>query len=335
MKPSVSIIIPCFNEEKFLPGLISDIAGQDYPSEKMEVIFVDGMSRDKTVEIILQSSSIYPHFRLLNNPARFVPFALNKGIREAGGEIIIRMDAHARYPHDYISLLVKSLEELKADNVGGCWVTTPAGPGLVPLAIASVMSSVFGMGNAMYRLPARDVMQVDTVPFGCYRKEIFERIGYFDEALIRNQDDEFNARLIQNGGRIFLVPAIRITYFARDTIAKTLKMFYQYGLFKPLVNKKLKRPATLRQFIPPALVLSLAAGLVLSLINSIFLVITGLILALHLLCGIFFSAGAIMKHRKPGLLLLMPLLFLLIHLSYGTAYISGSIKEPRHAEPSR
>ncbi len=335
MTPYVSIIVPCFNEEKYLPGLISDIAGQDYPSDKMEVIFADGMSQDRTQELILLSTKTNPHFRLLVNPGRYVPFALNLGIREASGDIIVRMDAHARYPSNYISLLVKNLEELQADNVGGCWITTPAGPGLIPLAIASVMSSAFGMGNAMYRLPARKVMQVDTVPFGCYRKTVFDRIGLFDESLIRNQDDEFNARLIQNGGRIFLIPGIRITYFARETIGKTMIMFYQYGLFKPLVNRKLRRPATLRQFIPPALVMCLLAGLILSLITLLFLRLTGLVVAVHLLSGLAFSIPVVLRHRNPGLIILMPVLFLLIHLSYGTGYIRGLLKNPLKVKSSR
>jgi glycosyltransferase involved in cell wall biosynthesis len=326
MKPFVTILIPCYNEEKYVDALCSDILGQDYPGNQTEVIFIDGGSRDKTQEILNTYTGNHLHFKVLNNPQRYVSYALNLGIAQSKGEVIIRIDAHARYPSDYVSKLVEGLYSLNADNVGGSWLTVPSGKGIKAEAIALAMSSVFGVGNALYRLNVKKVRQVDTVPFGCYRREVFEKCGLFDEELIRNQDDEFNARLIKAGGRIFLIPDVRITYFARESIRKAMKMFFQYGYFKPLVNLKLGRPATIRQFIPPAYLLFLCLLIISSLWNWWMITIFGLALGIHLLFGFIFSIPPAAKTGRFGLIFLLPIVFLLVHLSYGYGYISGFLR---------
>lgn len=326
MNPLVSVIIPCYNEEKHIDTLCQDLIHQDYPRENLEIFFIDGHSKDNTRILINHWVEQNNHFYLLDNPKRYVPFALNLAIAESHGSVIVRMDAHARYPSTYISKLVESLLSLDADNVGGAWDTVPSGPGLLPLAIARAMSSVFGIGNAMYRLSSGKIMQVDTVPFGCYRRDVFERCGGFDEELIRNQDDEFNARLIQKGGKIFLVPEVRITYFARESIPKVMKMFYQYGLFKPLVNLKIGRPATLRQFVPPVYVLLM----ILSFVTAIFIpasfIVMMALLVFHLGVGVIFSIQSGIKTKRFALIVIMPLIFLSIHLSYGYGYLRGIIR---------
>lgn len=323
MNPSVSVIIPCYNEEKYIDQVCRDISDQDYDQQRLEVLFVDGLSSDHTRNIIQDRVSEHGNFRLLDNPRRYVPFALNKGILESKGEIIVRMDAHARYPRNYISRLVEVLILTGADNAGGMWHTLPAHDGLIPLAIARAMSSVFGIGNALYRLKVNKLTQVDTVPFGCYKRDVFNRIGLFDEELIRNQDDEMNARLIQQGGRIFLVPDVSITYFARDTVQKMMRMFYQYGLFKPLVNRKIKHPATLRQFVPPVFVVFIAGLLVLTFFDTRALAILACLLLLHLAAGCLFSIREAIPSRKYLLIPVMPFIFLMIHLSYGFGYLQG------------
>jgi len=248
--PEVSVIIPCRNEEKFIAQCLYTVFENDFPAKKMEVLVVDGRSEDKTRSIVKRLISSHSNLLLLDNPLKITPAALNIGLKNARGDIIIRMDAHARYPKNYISSLVYHLKSLHADNVGGVWDIKPGANTILAKAIALASSSRFGIGNAYYKLSGQKLKEVDTVPYGCYPKEIFKRIGYFDEELIRNQDDEFNARLRKHGGKIFLIPDIKIEYFARPDLKSTVKMFYDYGLYKPLVNFKTGRIISVRQLVP-------------------------------------------------------------------------------------
>lgn len=319
----LSVICPIYNEETHIEACILSIVAQDYPKDDLEVLFVDGMSGDRTREIVEKYCRAYPFIRLLDNPQRIVPTGLNIGIRAAKGDIILRLDAHAKYPTDYFSVLVKRLQETDADNVGGLCRTLPAQDTPICHAIAHAMSSPFGMGNSHFRIGTDKEMWVDTVPFGCFRREIFDKIGLFDEELVRNQDDEFNGRIIQNGGKILLLPQVVIDYFARNSINKTAKMFYQYGLFKPLVNKKLQKPATLRQFFPPLFFAGILAG---GLLSFFFPVIRWLyfgVLILYIMAGLFF--GLKIQCRWPDILW-MPAVFATIHLSYGCGYWVGGFK---------
>jgi len=320
----VSVIVPCRNEEKYIEGLLNNILNQDYPSEFLQVLIVDGLSTDRTTEIIKCFIEKHKHIKLLENCHKTVPYGLNQGLKSATGEVIIRIDAHSIYPNNYISELVSHLFDLKADNVGGVWETTPASQTIIASAIAVATSSAFGIGNAHYRLANNAVRQVDTVPFGCYRREVFDKIGLFDEDLTRNQDDEFNGRLINAGGRIFLIPNLKIIYFSRSTLSKMSKMFYQYGLFKPLVNKKLGSPATIRQLVPPIFVL-LLLSLPISLINPIIAAIFFSALTAYFTLSIAVSISICIRQKKIELFIL-PMVFFLIHLSYGFGYLVGIVK---------
>lgn len=319
----LSVICPIYNEEKHISSCLESILQQDFPKEEMEVLLVDGMSTDRTREIVQQYTEQYPFIFLLDNPKRIVPTGLNIGIRVAQGDVIIRLDAHAIYPDNYFSVLVDKLFALNADNVGGLCRTLPAKETPVCEAIAAALSSPFGMGDSHFRIGTNKEMQVDTVPFGCFRREVFDKIGYFDEELIRNQDDEFNGRIIKYGGHIYLIPSIVINYYGRDSIGKVAKMFYQYGLFKPLVNKKLGNPATVRQFFPPLFVVGLIGGLLLSFVHPIFCILYMVVLALYLFLAIYFSVKQF-KNIKKVLLLIAT--FVTIHVSYGWGYLCGCVK---------
>lgn len=316
----LSVICPIFNEEKYIAGCIESILAQDYPKDDLEVIFADGMSTDHTRDIVSSYTARYPWIRLIDNPDRIVPPALNKAIESSHGDIIMRLDAHAKYPDNYFSALAKALDIYNADNVGGVCITIPTNNTPVAKAIAAVLSSKFGMGNSAFRVGTKDVKLVDTVPFGCWKREVFDRIGMFDVELIRNQDDEFNGRLIKSGGKIYLLPNIKIEYFARDKICKVAKMFYQYGVFKPLVNKKLGSPATLRQFVPLILILGLVGGLVISLLWKPFfwVYVTGIILYFTL--AILFSVKS--SHHFEQIIL-QTWTYITVHMSYGWGYIVG------------
>ena len=325
MTKKVSIIIPARNEEAFIINTLDSIMAQDYPNEFLEVIIADGESDDKTRELINGYIQKHSNVMLIDNPERVVPFALNYAIKIAKGEVIVRLDAHSKYPQNYVSRLVFELDRLKADNVGGVWNTTPANEGIIATAIALATSHPLGIGDASYRLENPEIKEVDTVPFGCFTKEVFDRIGLFDTDLIRNQDDEFNARILKNGGKIFLIPDVQIEYYARASISTMMKMFYQYGLFKPLVNVKLGSAASVRQFIPPLFTLYVFSGLALPFLPSLLVLAWVGGLFLYFLITIIIGLKIALSNNRILLFFVLPWVFPLIHLSYGWGYIKGYV----------
>ncbi len=320
----LSVICPIYNEEKYIPQFLDSILQQDYPKDDLEILLVDGMSKDRTRDIISEYAVNYPCLRLVDNPQQTVPFAMNNGINSAKGDIIIRLDAHAEYPSNYFSILVKKLCELEgAENVGGVCITLPCNDTIVATAIAECLCNRFGMGNSYFRVGAKEIMSVDTVPFGCFRKSLFDKIGLYDTDMIRNQDDELNGRIIKSGGKIYLLPEVEIKYFARDKISKVRKMFYQYGLYKPLGNKKLGSPATVRQFFPLLFVLGLVFGLFLCLLFPLLWPFYAAVVILHLLIGVVEGIKSARKTGKFGCIYLMPYIFLNMHICYGIGYLRG------------
>jgi glycosyltransferase involved in cell wall biosynthesis len=320
--PRVTVIVPCRNEERYIGACLDSIVATAYPVDRIEVLVVDGRSTDHTRAIVERYVERYAWITLVDNPKRIVPTGLNLGISGATGEIIVRMDAHVVYPASYIPRLVQALAETGADNVGARLVTVPAGDGPIARAIALALSHPLGVGNARYRLSGETRRWVDTVPFGCYRRETFGKIGGFDEDLVRNQDDEFNARLIKNGGRILLLPDLTARYYARPTLRQLARMFFQYGLFKPLVARKVKRVMTLRQLAPAALVL----GLVITALGAVlwpetaaaFWLLAGAYVATVVACSWRFA-------RDEGVLCALSLLavFPTLHFSYGLGFLRG------------
>ncbi|SFV74958.1 Glycosyltransferase [hydrothermal vent metagenome] len=325
MKINITIVLPIRNEEKSIKTTLSSII--DELLEDMELLIVDGMSDDNTINIVndfIQQHQNH-HIRVLENKYKTVPYAMNRGIQEAQGEYIIRLDAHSKYPKNYIKDLIFFMEKLGADNVGGVVETLPANDTLEATAIALATSHPFGVGNSYFRVGTNDnePILVDTVPFGCYKKEMFDKIGLYDTDLTRNQDDELNARLIQNGGKIFLIPSIKIKYYARDKFKKVFQMFYQYGLFKPLVNLKLKKPATLRQFIPPLFVAFLLFGVIFSFFSSYIKWGFVSIFTLYMGLNFYVSYSLAKKYKKMQLLFYLMYTFLIIHIAYGVGYWRG------------
>lgn len=322
----ISIICPIYNEGKYIEACIRSVLEADYPQDQMELLLVDGMSTDVTRDIVHSFAQRYPFIQLLDNPNKTVPFAMNIGIKAAKGEYIIRLDAHASYPKDYFSCLLQGMQANDADNVGGICLTKPGAETVEALAIAEALSSRFGMGNSYFRIGAARDREVDTVPFGCFRRELFQEIGYFDEMLVRNQDDEFNGRIIRNGGKIVLLKDILIEYFARDKVSKTARMFYQYGLYKPLVNKKLGSPATIRQFFPAAFVSALVLPLLLAPFSFYLGLLWVLVLALYGMSALLFSLNPARRNNNFALLYWLPYIFFVIHASYGVGYWKGLYK---------
>ena len=319
--PTVSVIVPCRNEEPYVARCLDSILASDYTDDLLEVLVLDGRSEDGTRAILDDYASRHPIVRVLDNPQRITPVALNLGICAARGEVLVRMDVHVVYPTNYIRDLVAALQQTNADNVGGVPVTLPANQTAIARAIAIAMSHPFGVGNSYFRTGVRQPRWVDTTPFFCCRRETFERVGLFDEELARHQDGEFNARLIKQGGRVLLVPHVVSHYHARGSLRQVARMFHQYGYYKPLVARKLGRVMTLRQLVPPGFVLALAATATLSPWMDGAAVLFGATAAAYLLAvlGVSITAGRVTGLRGRAALALA---FPVMHFSYGLGYLT-------------
>lgn len=322
--PLITVVVPCRNEAAYIGPCLDSILASEYPVERMEVLVADGMSDDGTTDIVRRYAERWPAIRLVPNPEGIAPTGLNRAIRQATGEVIVRMDAHVVYPRNYLPLLVTALQESGADNVGGVIETLPANPGATARAIAIGVAHPLGVGNSYFRIGTTARRWVDTVPFGCYRRAVFDRVGLFDEALVRNQDDEFNFRLVARGGRILLLPEVVSQYFARATLGQTSRMFYQYGYFKPLVARKVGRVMTLRQLVPALFVLSLVVGAALALVFDWARVGLALLVAVYASIVVFASARAIPAHGVRCASVLAGV-FPLLHFSYGVGFLRGLV----------
>lgn len=326
MSNRVSIIIPCRNEAAHVEHAIRDALAQERRGFDIEVLVAVGPSGDDTHAIVERVAAENPEVVLVENPAGVVPHGLNAAIHLSTGNFIVRMDAHSRYPKDYAAILTEALDRLQADNAGGVWETLPANDGTKAWAIARVLSSPLGVGNAMFRIGTAGEREVDTVPYGCFRRELFDRIGYFDEELIRNQDDEHNGRIIKAGGRIVLLPQVRIQYYGRDRISKLWRMYREYGLFKPLVNIKLGAPATARQFAPPLFVLALFSLPVLAMALPFFGICWAVMVSAYVLVVITASARIALSGSRMSAFPWLVVAFFTVHVAYGVGYLQGIVR---------
>lgn len=321
VKAFISVVMPIYNEEKYIENCIDSLLLQDYPQECMEWIFVDGMSSDRTRELIEAYIEKHPKLiKILSNPNRTVPYAMNIGIKEARGKYIIRLDAHADYNTDYISKCVYYLDTTDADNVGG--VAETKSKGFVGNAIAKMLSSRFGVGNSEFRTNGESGY-VDTVPFGAFRREVFEKWGGYDERLTRNQDNEMNYRIRKNGGKIYLSSDIKLSYYCRDSIKSISDMAVKNGMWNVITMKLCPGSMGVRHFIPLAFLLSLIILPITSIIYHpiwwLFAFEMTLYFALDCLCSAKQASGI-----KEFILLV--LLFPVFHITYGAGSLEGIMK---------
>lgn len=319
--PPVTVILPVRNEARYIARCLDAVVNQDYPSNQIEILVADGMSEDGTREIVLRLAEHNPRVQLLDNPELIVPTALNRGVREARGQVIIRVDGHAVIAHDYVSRCIADLHSGDATCVGGPIRTV--GETTMAQAIALAQSSPFGVGNAAFRY-ATVGQYVDTLAFGAYRRSIFERIGLFDEELQRNQDDEFNFRLVRSGGKIWLDPAITSTYFSRTTIPALWTQYFDYGFWKVRVIQKHGRLASWRHLVPPALVLTLIGSAIIAWITRTPVWI--LIIAVPYLVGCIGASIIISARRGWRFFTRLPFAFATMHLAYGFGFLAGLLR---------
>lgn len=317
----VSVVMPVYNEERYIEKCVDSLLLQDYPIEKMEWIFVDGCSKDKTVEILDEYKNKYPNLiKVLNNPKKIVPYAMNIGIKASCGKYIVRLDAHADYATDYISKCVYYLETTDAENVGG--VAETKANGFMGNAIAKMLSSKFGVGNSQFRTNGKSGY-VDTVPFGAFKREVFAKYGGFDERLARGEDNEMNFRLRKNGGKVYLSNDIHFSYYCRDTIGGISTMAKSNGMWNVITMKLCPGSMGVRHFVPFVFVMSVLGLGILGFLHPAFWMLLGLDLTLYLLLDVLFSAKQA-SSIKEFLTLIM--LFPIFHISYGFGSIIGVIK---------
>lgn len=314
-KINVSIIIPCYNEEKYIGKCLQSLVGNDYPKENLEILVYDGGSTDNTREIIREYEKTYPYIRLIDNPFKIQVKALNMGIKQAKGDIIIRCDAHAEYPSNYIRTLVYYLINGKADNVGGVCDTYPDSDSNIAKVISICLKHPFGVGLS-FRMPHQNRPRyVETVPFGAWKKGIFEEIGGFDENFIRSEDMEFNMRMRKAGKRILLIPDLKIRYYARNTWNKLSKMAYQAGYEKMLVIRKHRLLPNYRHIFPPLFVIFIPLTFFLKPVLWIY--------GFYFLISFIIGLQKSILMRNPLLIVLMPTTFFIMHTFYGMGYIKG------------
>jgi len=319
----VSVIIPTKNEERHILKVLDSLIAQDYPKEYMEILIVDAMSVDNTKKIVEEHQKKYSFIKLLNNPNEFTPYAFNIGIKNSSGDVIVLMGAHTTYSTNYVSTIVKYLSNGKADCVGSIARTLPGNNTITAKAIALGLSSPFGVGNSYMRIGSKNVRYVDTASCPGYKKEVFEKIGLFDEDLMKAQDCEFNFRLIKNGGKILLIPSITSYYYARDSLNKTWKMNFQYGYFKTLVAKKVGSVITWRQLIPPIFVACLIITGLLALLSKYFFLSFMFIVCLYTITNLFVSLFISIKKKEIKLIPFLIISFACMHFSYGFGYLKG------------
>ena len=325
--PSVSIIIPCRNEEEFLGKCLDSIVANDYPKDKYEVLIIDGMSGDGTRKIIRDYIQKNSFIKLLDNPKRMVPCALNVGIKSASGEIIIRMDAHATYENDYISKCVRYLNEYNADNVGGAMVTLSRDNTFIGKAIITTLTHPFGIGNNSCRTGSNKPKCVDTLFCGCYKREVFDKIGLFNEDLVRSQDIEFNKRLTKAGGKILLVPEIVSYYYAQSKFKSFVKSNFCNGawIIIPFMYSNII-PLSWRHLIPIVFVISLISTAVFSFFFQAFLWLFLFISGSYLLANLYFSVKIAVEKKVLRYIFIMPVIFASLHITYGVGSLWGLLR---------
>lgn len=321
--PFVSILIPVRNEGFYISRCIQSVLGQAYPQDQIEILIADGMSDDNTLSLIQDFQTDYTHINVFENPGKIVPTGLNILIPKAKGDILIRVDGHCVVAPDYVSNCVRHLKIDDVDGVGGPMQTV--GEDFISEVIALAMSSKFGVGNSSFRTETGQTKLADTVPFPAYTREIIRKVGLYDEELVRNQDDEYNYRIRDAGGKILLADDVRSTYYSRGSLAKLWKQYFQYGYWKVRVLQKHPKQMSLRQFVPLAFVLSLIISLILALLVPWGWILLVAILSIYLLTNLA-ASFAIAKKRGWQFLVLLPFCFAIIHLSYGSGFISGLFK---------
>ncbi len=321
-RPLVSVIVPCYNEEATITLLLEALHGQTYPRERMEVVIADGLSEDRTRQRIADFVQAHPELRvrLVDNPRRVIPAALNRALQAAQGEVIVRLDAHAVPAADYVQRCVEALQAGRAENVGGVWEIIPGADTRMARAIARAAAHPLGVGDAYYRFADRP-RYVDTVPFGAFFRTLIARVGPFDETLLTNEDYEFNTRIREAGGRVWLDPAIRSRYFARATLRDLARQYLRYGYWKARMARRYPHTLRWRQWLPPLFVVALGMLALLAPFSALARGLLGLQVGGYAAVLLLAGGQAAVRARDPYLVVGLPLAIATMHLCWGAAFL--------------
>lgn len=320
--PLVSVIIPCYNEQKTIGLLLEALAAQTYPQQRLEVVISDAMSTDATREVISKYQQAHPALKIkvVDNPQQIIPAGLNMAIRASSGEIITRMDAHSIPAKDYVALSVSELLEGKGQNVGGVIAIKPGNDTWIGRSISVATAHPLGVGDARYRW-TKVAGPADTVAFGTFYRSLFDQIGYYNENLLVNEDYELNTRIRQSGGIIWIDPAIRAEYYSRGELTSLARQYFIYGYWKFKMLKRYPRSIKLRQILPPVFVFCILMLLLASFILSIARILLGSVLGFYLLALV---AGSILPARNQksiSMLAGVPAAIATMHFSWGSGFI--------------
>lgn len=323
MTPTISVVIPCFNEEKYIKTCVESLLQNGYPEHNLEILVVDGESTDSTIDILKEIHQKHPQVRHINNPKKKTPFALNLGIENAKNEYILIASAHSSFDKGYIQELVNKMDELQADVVGGVMETKVKNETPTSSAIMQVLSNKFGVGNAMFRIGVKEPVRVDTVPFGLYKTELLKSVEGYDEKLIRNHDIELSKRLLKLGTKIYLTPTTKCYYYAREKFSQLAQNNYRNGkwnLLTVFITKDFDS-LSLRHFAPLGFVLSILIPLLLSIFYTPFIYLAIIILLFYLL-----TIGVIvlkMFNLSKTTFFKSVWSFICLHFSYGFGSLVG------------
>lgn len=321
--PFVTVVVPCRNEEQHIARCLESILKNDYSKERLEILVLDGMSEDRTREIVKFYSDRYPAVRVIENPEEHISGALNLGIRNARGDTIIKMDAHSTYRPDHISLCVGYQEKYGAENVGGVCRMSPGADTAVAHAIALALGHRFGSGNAGVKVGVKKPTWSDAAAFGCYKKELFTRVGFFDERLASSSDMDMNMRILASGGRILLVPEVVISYCADSNLGAFWKHNFADGVWATYVLKFGSKGWSWRHWVPLVFVLSLSVPLALGLFYHPSYWLSVFVAAIYLVTSFAVSIPIAVRARNRKFLFLLPLIFGIRHMAHGLGSVLG------------
>lgn len=324
MLPTVSVIVPCLNEEKTIHLLLDALFKQTYPHELLDIVIADGLSIDKTRDVIVAFGMAHPDMKIIivDNTRRNIPSGLNLAIQSAKGDYVVRLDAHSFPNQDYISRCIQAHLDKLAENVGGVWDIQPQNNSLIARSIAAAAAHPLAVGDAKYRYTDQ-AEYVDTVPFGSFQTDFLRSIGGFDETLLTNEDYELNTRIRQAGGRVWLDPQIRTTYFSRANLKELATQYWRYGFWKAEMIKRYPSTLRLRQGLPPAFVAGLVFGLLFGLWFK--LALWALLAALTAYAMVLLLVGIQIATNKKqvGMLFGVPLAIATMQLTWGGGFLAG------------
>ncbi|MEP7198294.1 MAG: glycosyltransferase family 2 protein [Chloroflexota bacterium] len=332
-RPFVSVVIPCLNEEQFIAQVLERLLPQ-YDDGRFEIVIVDGLSTDRTRAIVADCAARWTRtsIRFIDNPARHIPVALNLGIAAARGDVIVRMDAHSLPSANYVRRCVELLCAGAGDVVGMPWDIRAGAETVTARAIALAVAHPFGIGDAQYRLAHEGAPRsVDTVPFGVFRKTLWQELGGFNEALLANEDYDFNYRVRRNGGRVLLDTAAHAAYFARPTLAELARQYFRYGRWKSQMLKLHPRSMRWRHAVAPVFVAALCALALLGFWRHLAWWFLLLAAAAYLLPALAFACALARRAKEVKLLPPIIAAFFVIHCAWGGGFWRGLLGTPAAA----